>query len=510
RDRFGGDARERLERALPQDLFAKAHPVTDSQHAEVEHILNPSTTLVQAPVPQPATAGAQPPPPTVTVQDAPKMTDIGPGNDFEKKMLKALDANVGAIAAKFRTLRAQPGQPSFPIASANPIADAAQEETENYFRPYIRVASRKPTDTYHPGAYSLETKLGDESTRPQTDGDRRGWIEYWMTLNKCDSPPCSQSILDQKHYSGGRAADDAEFARVRELYLSTRLTDVDDAIHSWPAEAGTGTVFIQPYQTSTAELRRQKRWDVFTILIHEMMHILAHPNFAAAADRIGGTGRKVLTEGMAEVMRTELWSGPGHLRAQIATSEKAPLRQKVEGAVYPYDEAAVVDHGYYGELAQAQAIDAKVGHENAKAAFFLGHVELLGIGAGTRHKADISGVAFYDPSDTKDAQVIVAAAGDTYAGLLARTGASAGGLLDDPTGKPLAAGAALAPGTRVRVPGIRWVRAIDGDTLGDVARQNNVPIASLATANGFAAGAPPTTPLPAGKRILIPIQRDPS
>ena len=101
--------------------------------------------------------------------------------------------------------------------------------------------------------------------------------------------------------------------------------------------------------------------------------------------------------------------------------------------------------------------------------------------------------------------MVVAVAGDTYAGLLATSGASPGGLLNDTTGVPLPAGAAIAVGARVRIPGIRWVRAIINDTLGSVAQQHNVTITALAAANGFPAGAPATTPLIVGKPILVPI-----
>ena len=114
----------------------------------------------------------------------------------------------------------------------------------------------------------------------------------------------------------------------------------------------------------------------------------------------------------------------------------------------------------------------------------------------------------YEPTDSPDAQVIVAVAGDTYANLQARSGASPGMLVNDATSIPLPIGAPIAPGTRVRIPGIRWVRAIASDTLGGVAQQHHVPASALAEANGFPAGAPPTTPLVVGTRILIPIHRN--
>lgn len=494
--------------AIRRDLFAGTQAVTETQHANIEHVLNPTTVLV--PPPPPPVGGPPPPPPAVL--DPPPMTGTGLGGAFETKMLTMLNNNVGGWGTAFRALRAEPGQPAFPVPSANRIADAAQGEAERYFSPYIRVASRGIADKYHPGVYSLTAKLGDQSTRPLTDADRRGWMEYWMTLRapNCRVAPCGQSILDADNYLGSR--DKGELRRVRDLYMSTaaHVTDIDDAIHGWGAEAGTGTVFIQPFQRIPDEnTKRTNRWELFTTLIHEFMHILMHPNFAAAADRIGGTARKILVEGFAEVMRTELWSGAGRLRSRLPSPEMAPLREQVEGKKYDYKDSVVKDSSYYDQLSDAAKIDSEVGHENARAAFFLGHVELLGLGAGTRTEGGpLAGVAMFEPTDRADAQVLIAAAGDTYASLLTRSGALPGGLLDDTTGAPLAAGAAIAPGSRVRIPGIRWVRALVNDTLGTVAKQHHVTVAALAAANGFVPAAPATTPLIVGKRILIPIHHN--
>lgn len=519
RGEIHGEERDQLESILagfaaragplaPRDIFAGAKPVTALQQPDVEHVLNPTTVIVPA---APVPVGTPPPPPVVA--DPPAMTGKGPGGAFEIQMLDMLKKNVGGWGAEFRKLRGESGQPAFPIRSANRVADAAQGEAERYFAPYIRVASRGITDKYHPGAYSLTDKLGDESTRPLTDPARRGWMGYWMSLRvpNCYSAPCGQSILDAHNYLGSR--DSAELARVRDLYMATaaNVTDIDDAIHGWPAEAGSGTVFIQPYQRIPDEdAKRTQRWELFTTLIHEFMHVLMHPNFAAAANIIGGTARKILVEGFAEVMRTELWSGPGQLKSRLPGAELAPLREQVEGKRYDYKESVVKDAGYYDQLADATKIDSKVGHENAKTAFFLGHVELLGLGTGTRTEGgSLAGVAMYEPTDSADAQVVVAVAGDSYAGLLAASGAKPGGLLNDATGAPLPVGAAIAAGTRVRIPGIRWVRAIVNDTLGSVAQQHNVGVAALAAANGFPPGAPATSPLVVGKRILIPLRPKP-
>jgi Domain of unknown function (DUF4157)/LysM domain len=485
-----------------RDLFLGTHAVTPTEHAQVEAILTPGATLAPG---APPVMGAPPPPPVVVPPAA--MTGAGVGGPFETAMIASLKANVGRWASNFRTLKASSGQPAFPIPSASNIAVAAQQETERYFAPYIRVASRAPADIYHPGAYSLTAKLGDESARPLTGGNRAGWTGYWMTLRAgCPLPPCGQGVLDSYHVVPTRTPDSAEYTRVLNLFATdpANQTDIDDAIHSWPAEAGTGTVFIQPYVVSTPTELRRNRWDVFTTLIHEMMHILAHPNFERTALLIGGTARKYLTEGFAEVMRHELWDGRGQLKARLASPENAPLRQQVEGASYPYDPSVVKYHSDYAEYNEAKQIDAKVGHENAKAAYFLGHTELLGLGAGTQSVSPLAGVALYSGTESANADVIVAEPGDTYATIQSRTNAPAGGILDS-GGVVLPVGAPIAAGTRLRVPGIRWVYAVQSDTLGSIARQHNVQLADLARANSLPPGTPETHTFAVGTRVLIPV-----
>jgi hypothetical protein len=438
------------------------------------------------------------------------MTGTGTGGNFEKDMLKTLKTDVGGWASQFRTLKTKPGQPAFPISSANQIAVAAQREVERYFAPYIQSASRIASAVYHPGTYSLTSKLGDESTRPITVDDRQGWTDYWMTLRDCGFARCGQAVLDAFNCVPTRTApdpDQAEFTRVRDLFVAANATDIDDAIHGWPAEAGSGTVFIQPYVAGKSPNQlRSNRWELFTTLIHELMHVLAHPNFTATADKIGGTASKYLGEGFVEVMRHELWDGPGQLAARLGTPEMASLRKDVEGATYPYDPSLVVYHPDYAEYADAKKIVAAITPENARAAFFLGHTELLGLGAGTASGAPLTGVAMYSATASADAEVIIAGPSDTEATIRQRTNAQHRGVHD--ASGPIYPGTPIAAGTKVTVPGIRHVIALKDDTLRTIARQNHVTTADLIKANQLAPGTADTFAFPTGWRVLIPIHTD--
>src|SRR5262249_50559395 len=108
----------------------------------------------------------------------------GPGA-FQTAMNTALHTFLQARAQAFQNLVAA-GPPAFPMAQANNIAAAAQNEVERHFAPYLRVASRTASTPYHPDAYQLSTMIHSQAAVPITDmgtpgrPGRAGWVGYWM------------------------------------------------------------------------------------------------------------------------------------------------------------------------------------------------------------------------------------------------------------------------------------------------------------------------------------------
>jgi hypothetical protein len=321
-------------------------------------------------------------------------------------------------------------------------------------------------------------------------------------------------VLKKFNCDTNRSPDKEEFARVQGILARTHEleTDIDDTIHGWPAEASGGINLDLMRDTSTQDKERRERWDIYTTLLHEMMHILQHPNYVRTYELFTGTSQEILKEGMADVMRRDLWDGPGQLQKRLATSNYDQTRAEIEGGKYDYKADVVFYHDDYPKMAEALTIvngDGKrkgVGIANARSAFFLGHTDLLGIGEGTTGaSAPLAGIANYKANDARDADIVIAQAGDTLSGIAAQTGASATGILDEKTGTPLAPGAAIAAGTRLRVPGIRYVYTIAEDTLGSIASQNMLNPTQVATANNLPGDTPRDHKFPAGTRVLIPI-----
>lgn len=529
------------------DILSKTKPATPTQHLVTEAALNPGSKLEEAPPPPPPKkvepppapkAEAKPegkgeaapkkeddaapppapkkePPPPPIFKDASAMTGLGVGGNFEKGMVDALKKYLQTRGSDFRE-RKKAGK-GFPVAKALPIAKSAQYATEDYFGPWLQVASRAPADIYHPRAYSLMNDVHDQSEVPIADENntahpsRLGWVRYWMAQENSGG----KAVLDKFKCVTTRSPDKEEFARVARLVVQDAALkpDIDDTIHGWPAEATAG-VNLQPYQdVSNTTLERRVRWDTYTTLLHEMMHILAHPNYKRTYSLFQGSAQEILKEGMADVMRRDLWFGPGQLKARVSTPAYSSTREQVEGKKFDYDESVVVYHNDYPLEKDARKIvegDGKhpgVGMPNAKAAFFMGHTDLLGIGEGTRGVAGLAGIANNRASDDKDAEVLIAKAGDTFESIRERAGAGPAGIIDEASGKPLKAGDAIAAGMRLRIPGIRFVPSIEEDTLGKVADQNGVTVEALAIANELGSETEKDFKFGSGLRLLIPIHR---
>jgi hypothetical protein len=286
-------------------------------------------------------------------------------------------------------------------------------------------------------------------------------------------------------------------------------------IQAYPAEASSGTIFVQLGDPSFEG--RQGRWDLLSGFMHEYLHLAAHPGYNEAAEAMGGGARRVLVEGFCDYFREQAWNA---LRPRFSTDDD--LRRRVEGAAFftaDPDESAIVPHSTYEEIANARLIvsgldrpDADAGpiplgsaggEANARAAYFMGHVELLGIGPTTTGDQPAGAAGTWTPDDAADDDIyIVAPGGETVQEVRDRSGStsitdSAGFGFVDPTHR-------FAAGERLTVPGVRYLRATTDDTRGQVAGQNGIPQDVLERANRLPPG-PPNTPIARGTRLLIPV-----
>lgn len=452
-------------------------PVSQADHDAVEQILHPSHSGGVA---------------------GPAMTDTGPGGAYETEVLAALDrlhtTVVGGLVAT----------PAVDMNHANRVSEAAQREVEEFFGSAITLASRRPTGDWHPG--SSRMGLADASTRPMDEGDILGWTDYFMDNGSYEPA----QIAAVHHFDSTRDAPDrAEHDRVRDLWLTGHdgRRKARAMARAWPAEASTGTVFLQLRDSGYQD--RVGMWDLFGTMVHEFLHLVTHPNYGDTADAIGGGARDILIEGMDDHMAQQVWRA---VRPRAATEDA--LRTIVEGpffstpaAVADYAAGSAIDQRvtehHYDSMADADSIASRVGEPNARAAFFMGHVEALGLGQGTAGEHSLSGLASWTPGGGGTPDVyVVPAAGETVQEIRDRTGSTH---IEDAAGTVWVDPAHAFPGGEtLRIPGLRWHTAIEQDTRGQVATQHGITQAELERANGLAPAAPSTAVAP-GTLLMIPV-----
>lgn len=458
--------------SVTRDLYRGASLPSARTQGRIETIFNPGATTTVS------STG------TVTVTLPTPDPVCATPTTLATRIRGVLEPQIRNGASAFRVLQASP--PTFPISQATSMADLAQREVESYFRPYLARASRSGAA----GTYSLgggiraSALLGNQATttRWQNESGRLGWLKYWydhMTNDMNNTLNCEESHIEA-----------ALLLMARDAGL---IPDIDAWVNSWPAEA-TGGINIQPF-LNPANMVSQ-RWDTFTTIIHEFIHILAHPNFRRAIDALPNNAMEILKEGLDDVLRKELWEGDGNLKDRLKSSARASDRAIIEGGTFPLNASLIQNHSYYDNLGDAERITSRVGRRNVKLAYFLGQTEYLGIGTGSTLAtgASLAGNSFYDPTHRTEMDHVTVIPGETREQLLLRTN---GRNIRDLRDNILGAATPLPP--TVRVHGVRHIYVHTDDSLTSIAVQNGVTPYEIMRANNMT-----STSLTVGTRILIP------
>ena len=481
------DELDRADIVGPHDVMEDTHSVTTDEAAAV------AEQMVTTP-PAPGT-----------------MTDAGDGGAFEQEVFAALDELYAFRLSIVET-------PTTSMTEAEEIARVAQRLIDDFYSDAIVMASRPPDlDERHAGSFQMP--IADASTRQVDPLFALEWVkqdvEFAREEDGAPSPAPGEVSADHE-VDTRRPVDRAEVNRVSDKYLQAgRLNTVVSMIQAYPAEASSGTIFVQLGDPSF--VGRQGRWDLLSGFMHEYLHLVAHPGYNDAAETMGGGARRVLVEGFCDYFREQAWNA---LAPRFSTDDD--LRRRVEGAAFftaDPDESAIVPHSTYEEIENARAIVSDLdrvdpdagpiplgsagGEANARAAYFMGHVELLGIGPTTSGDQPAGAAGTWTPDDAADDDIyIVAAGGETLQQVRDRSGGTSitnsdGFGFVDPTHR-------FTEGERLTVPGVRYLRATTDDTRGQVAGQNGISQEALERANRMPPG-PPNTPIARGTRLLIPV-----
>jgi len=301
----------------------------------------------------------------------------------------------------------------------------------------------------------------------------RGPDEAAFLFNEIITPFATANRADLEQYDQFGFALTPDAGRV-VMYTALR-TDLSNA----PGLAGA----MSPAERAT-------RWGGWMTLVHEYIHTLEHPAYSTAA-----SGNGVMREGFCELFTKEVLDS-----ALPAAPGNVALRNSVEGPGLPAPTQDILpstyppNAGYMDDFLSAVAIRNRIGENAAKAAFFQGHVEFLGLAPDSSAIAPSAGPQITVPAGVASLAALVVATGVPEADIIAAN-----------PGVNLAA--ALPP--RVAVPGCSEhlvVEAVDEggahqlETQAQIATQHNVVAADLIRANPTVDWAH----LSVGQRLLIP------
>ncbi|RFM26949.1 eCIS core domain-containing protein [Deminuibacter soli] len=348
-------------------------------------------------------------------------------------------------------------------------------------------------------------------------------VGYWLFEH--DEPGASQAagarqfapdITAAHHYSGVDDPNDAFRWEVARDYAAAntlpapgnRQQLLNYRLYSWNEQGAHGITLLTTITPTTgvaATDELAERWRIYQSATHESLHLRAHPVFAAAEN-----GRGAMAEGFAEMFTVSLLNTT--LPAFRAGTDE-PTRHVIEGAqstpapnltIIPQRRGSPAE--YLTPLAEAQRIrdggtapggvpHAGIGEAGVRAAYFQGHIELMGLNpAGTTMgglRAAGAAIRIHIPGGMSDLNDLATRSGVPLATITAQNPGITNALPAD----------AILPGCREHV-------AVAGETRANVAMQNGVTEAALTRANPGIAVDPVTntwTALAAGQRVLIPV-----
>lgn len=110
-------------------------------------------------------------------------------------------------------------------------------------------------------------------------------------------------------------------------------------------------------------------------MIHEYLHKATHDDYSDRARDLGRRREQIFTEGGTSYFDRNVW----YTLWPNEISSNAELRESVEGGRYEYDASLIPDWSGYDQVGQFEQIVNIVGEENARAAYFRGEVEKIGM-----------------------------------------------------------------------------------------------------------------------------------
>lgn len=513
---------------------------------ELGYELDPSSRPAPAPPPPPAAPGAPPPPPPPPPARIPWDGSTGaPGaaaarTAMQAELFAAYDAYLTHFRPETLAALARP-RVSFdtPAAAAGGGAPAPTGVVDiaNQARAVLEARYAVSMDAAATSAAQISNRsvrqasgagqnifdVSSEADRSTLTGsaDLAPGVAWWLFEN--DTPGAAGApgsrrfateILAAHHYSAQDPGAEQfrwdvanAYAAASTLAPNNRRQLIDYRMTGWSERGDRGITLQSSFEPGADRNRAElaQRWEIFRTATHESLHLRAHPAFVDADQ-----GRGTMKEGFVEMFTVATLNTD--VLPDVRSGSKEPLRRTVEGALSPATPNAalitnrVTPTQYAQHRAQAERIrdggtpaggiaHAGIGEAGVRAAFFQGHVELLGL---TPTGTPLAGLRAAGATP-----LVHIPSGITGLDDLARRSGVARATIerDNPGITDALPATAVLTGCREH-----WVVA--GETRANIAAQNGVSEADLVRANPDIAVDPATNDWPtltAGHKILIPV-----
>src|SRR5260370_12537370 len=184
-------------------------------------------------------------------------------------------------------------------------------------------------------------------------------------------------------------ADDRIAAEVSDdlLRAPAIITRVLNIERGWQAEATPDEQKILVARFRSREGRQAQRapWEMAQILIHEILHLMAHPRYVAHVNSLPFAERTTLAEGVVDFLTEIVWN---HVRARFTEPGYLDsLRSEIEAGHAIREALPDLPHPAatrYAAHVEATRVVSEVGIGNLLEAYFLGNVEkIAGPGPGS-------------------------------------------------------------------------------------------------------------------------------
>lgn len=421
--------------------------------------------------------------------------------DFDKHMIAALDTWRKAATASDKKLKGKDAY-KLDMPQVRKTGEAAQQVVTGMFGDVVSGATFHADTNARKAGYDVGSSAVLHEQKETVDGvpaTEHPDIALGLVIYATNQTNGGQPVMDSHHVDRSRVDDQTEYDKVVQAYAKKHEKELLEIQRNWPGEEHPwdGTIYIRLENMKDPDLSKKEKggaakfadanlrsgyWGSFQTLIHEYLHACAHAELQKAANTDRGLTHQILIEGGCDYYTEKAW-----LAIEPTLSGDAALREKVEGKPYPYAAEVIPAPSYYDEKEDVKKIVAALGGDgeaNFKAAYFMGHVELIGLGKWKKEQAG-------------DQDAYVAPIDDfAIAEVAKRCNVTEESIADD---NSLTIGDKVAKGTRLVVKGVRHHIALSGDTYADLAKQHGVTEASLTQANPF------VTSLYAGADVVIPV-----